>query len=110
VPLLDARRGEVFAAAYDHSGRELQPPRALPRESALEILTAELGEGLLLLGEVAAELGGTPHGSELSRLPDAVGAALLASDRAPDQSIVEPLYVRDAGATPQALPPSPFGR
>lgn len=110
VPLLDARRGEVFAAAYDSHGQERLPPRALARESALSVLRAELGEGLLFLGEVATELGAAPHPDELSALPDAVGAALLASQRGVAESIDEPLYVRDAGATPQALPPSPFAR
>ncbi|MEX0621068.1 MAG: tRNA (adenosine(37)-N6)-threonylcarbamoyltransferase complex dimerization subunit type 1 TsaB [Solirubrobacterales bacterium] len=35
-PVLDARRGEVFVAAYDAQGEEVLPPAALPPEAAIE--------------------------------------------------------------------------
>lgn len=121
VALLDARRGEVFAAAYAADGSELLAPCALPRERALAELEGRLGRGLRFLGEVARALGAPapppPLGAErlgydwanASELPDAIGAALLATERSPSDSLDEPAYVRDAGATPQSLPPSPFG-
>lgn len=108
VALLDARRQEVFAQAFDAGGLPLSEAEALPRAEALRVLGARF-PGALFLGEVAAELGAAPmYRSESADLPDARGVALLAAELVPDESITEPLYVRDSGATPQALPPSPF--
>jgi tRNA threonylcarbamoyladenosine biosynthesis protein TsaB len=109
VPLLDARRGEVFAAAYAADGGELLAPRTIARELAL----AELGRVVpgrpLYLGEVASELGADPLRSEATDLPDATWVAMLGSALPVSGSAVEPLYVRDAGATLPRLPPSPLG-
>jgi len=114
VPLLDARRGEVFAAAYDAAGEEQLAPVALARESALTTLAERLGREVVLLGEVVAELrpgaSAAVHRSEGTDLPDAGALALQAVGPAGSTPFVEPLYVRDAGATPQALVPSPFRR
>jgi tRNA threonylcarbamoyladenosine biosynthesis protein TsaB len=108
VALLDARRGELFAAAYDAQGTELWPARTLARGEARAVLDATLPRPLLL-GEVAAELGlGEPFRSELTDLPDAAGVAWLAAEWPLESSSRQPLYVRDAGATPQLLPPSPL--
>jgi len=114
VALLDARRGEVFVAAYDAAGKEHLAPLALPRETALGTLLERLGPDVVLLGEVVAELDPTPgarlHRSDPTDLPDAAAVARLAFRAAESAPFVEPLYVRDAGATPQALVPSPFRR
>jgi tRNA threonylcarbamoyladenosine biosynthesis protein TsaB len=114
LALLDARRGEVFAAAYDESGRERLAPLALARETALRTLLERLGPEVVLLGEVVAELGPGPearvHRSDSTDLPDATAVARLALEASANASFIEPLYVRDAGATPQALVPSPFRR
>jgi tRNA threonylcarbamoyladenosine biosynthesis protein TsaB len=111
VPLLDARRGEVFAAAYAANGEERLAPCALPRATVLGVLGGLLGTELALLGEVVAELGATAAcgADELTLLPDAVGAALLAARAELGSSLTDPQYVRDAGATPGPMPPSPFG-
>ena len=108
VALLDARRQEVFAQAFSASGAALSEAEALPRADALRLLGARF-PGALFLGEVAAELGAErAYRSESTDLPDARGVAVLAAELEPAESIPEPLYVRDSGATPQALPPSPF--
>ena len=109
VALLDARRDEVFVAAYAADGTEHWAATTLARARVREEVNARV-EHALILGEVAAELGfGASHRSELTDLPDASGVALLAELRDPATSVREPLYVRDAGATPQTLPPSPLG-
>jgi tRNA threonylcarbamoyladenosine biosynthesis protein TsaB len=107
VALIDARRDEVFAQAFDQAGRALCRAEALPRPTALCLL-AERFPGAVFLGEVAQELGLPGFRSELCDLPDASGIAALAADRGPEQTLSEPLYVRDSGATPQNLPPSPI--
>jgi tRNA A37 threonylcarbamoyladenosine modification protein TsaB len=107
VPLLDARRGEVFGAVYAAHGSEVRSPLAIARERALSEFPGEA----TFLGEVAAELGATRiHRSSETDLPDAGYLALVASELPLDASIREPLYVRDAGATLPNLPPSPFSK
>lgn len=108
VALLDARRDEVFAQAFDRAGGALSRAEALPRSSALATLAARF-PGAVFLGEIASDLGAGPvFRSEGTDLPDAIGVAHLAAQRSPEQGLREPLYVRDAGATPQELPPSPL--
>lgn len=110
IALLDARREEVFAQAFDRAAAPLSAAEALPRASALQALLARF-PGARFLGEMAGALGAPDaFRSETSDLPDASGVALLALEREPAESLLEPLYVRDAGATPQALPPSPLSR
>ena len=55
VALIDARRDEVFAQAFDQAGRALCRAEALPRPTALCLL-AERFPGAVFLGEVAQEL------------------------------------------------------
>lgn len=107
VALLDARRGEVFAAAYSETGEQRLEPRAIARDAAIAELAGLIGPGAVLLGEVVRELGGSGPQLPHADLPDALGVALLGAERTPAGE-VEPLYVRDAGATPQVLPESPF--
>jgi tRNA threonylcarbamoyl adenosine modification protein YeaZ len=108
VALLDARRGEVFAQAFDATSAALGAPEALGRDAAVACLLAR-HPGAVFLGEMAAALGApSVHRSELTDLPDAAGVAAIAATRSFGQSVVEPLYVRDSGATPQNLPPSPL--
>lgn len=111
VPLLDARRGEVFAAAYDEHGVERLAARALPRATALAELDGLVGPARVLLGAVAVELAGPASSlrSPETDLPHAALTALLGGELEPGAHPPEPLYVRDAGATRPVLRPSPLG-
>jgi tRNA threonylcarbamoyladenosine biosynthesis protein TsaB len=103
--LLDARRSEVFLAAYDQAGSELLAPCAIP-PAQIEPRMAEVSaaEPRLLLGEVLDALAPVPGvrlRSPETDLPHASAVALLGEQAVPVEAGVEPLYVRDAGA---ALP------
>ncbi|HLV64511.1 MAG TPA: tRNA (adenosine(37)-N6)-threonylcarbamoyltransferase complex dimerization subunit type 1 TsaB [Polyangiaceae bacterium] len=108
LALLDARRNEVFAAAYAADGRELLAPRAVARASAAE-LVRELGAPIVV-GAVAAELALDAEllrGTELD-LPHAQFVGLLSESLRPEEFPAVPQYCRSAGATLPDLPPSPF--
>jgi tRNA threonylcarbamoyl adenosine modification protein YeaZ len=107
VALLDARRNEVFVATYSPDGGELSPPIAIERALVARHVSA-LGEPRVVVGEIGTSLGIASFASLLSDLPDAQVVAELGARMVPEQARPEPEYVRDAGATPQALPPSPF--
>lgn len=109
VPMIDARKGEIFAAVYDSSLKPRLPPRHLPRSDVPALLRELAAEGrLILLGEVAAELDDLPadllgdRSGERSGdgvgLPDAASVArrgLVVLDLGPcDPADLEPLYVR----------------
>lgn len=110
VPVLDARRGELFVAAYDPAGRELLAPSAVPIGQAGTFVRERVGAELVLVGEAARLVGGAFHvlsGGELD-LPHASAVARAGSTLDPANAPVEPVYVRGPGATPQNLPPSPL--
>ncbi|MBV9916841.1 MAG: tRNA (adenosine(37)-N6)-threonylcarbamoyltransferase complex dimerization subunit type 1 TsaB [Solirubrobacterales bacterium] len=54
LAVIDARRGEAFAAGWDLDGRPLRHARALTPDALAE-RTAELGEGVLAVGDGAVE-------------------------------------------------------
>lgn len=102
VALLDARRDELFCAAYGPGpdAPELLPPLALPRASARQELETRLegplvwiGSGVALLGSAASIA--TPETDE----PSAHAVGLLAEVLDPLSCPPTPEYVRDAGAT-----------
>jgi tRNA threonylcarbamoyladenosine biosynthesis protein TsaB len=107
--MLDARRDEVFLAAYSPDGAELLDARAVAR-SELEASVARLAgsDPHVVLGEVCAEFS-LPHriSSPHTDLPHAAWTARIGAELDPDASS-EPVYVRDAGAVRPELPPSPF--
>ena len=104
VPLLDARRREVYVAHYDAQGRALAPAQAhiLTEESFL----AELAAGpVLFVGAAAAKLAGLPAARhpqalllpELAPSARALGplaAARLAAGQVEDLAGFEPLYLK----------------
>jgi len=108
-PILDARREEVFLAAYSADGAELEAPRALAR-SELESYAARLESAAehVLLGEVCREFS-LPHllSTPETDLPHASFTARIGS-LLPESTPSDPMYVRDAGAVRPELPPSPF--
>lgn len=108
--LLDARRGEVFAAVYGENRRELCAPTTLLPEQ-LPNLYEEHGV-LTVVGEVASELA---HGRIHARspnldLPHARWIAVLAGQLDEADSPPDPQYVRGIGATLPHLPESSLAR
>ena len=110
VALLDARRDELFAAAYAADGTELAAPDALPRAQG-EIFVARFGPNAVVVGEVARslDLGADRLWSGERDYPSAEHTARLARALDPEQAPPLPLYCRGPGATLPNLPPSPFG-
>lgn len=110
---IDAKKGEVFLAAYDSSGEAQLEPCTRALEAAAFTLDA-LPEGarLVVAGEVAAPLA-LPEGVRLARapaldLPDAawigrIALRLLAAGVPSDPELCEPLYVRAPDATPMMV-------
>lgn len=109
VALLDARRGEIFAAAFDRMGVPLAPIATLARDAVAASLAPFAGQPVVVVGEVGAELGLTAlHRSPETDLPHAELTARLAAKRPADLATAAPQYVRDAGAVLPKLPPSPL--
>lgn len=109
VPLLDARRGEVFAAAYAPDGKELWAPQLVPIEGLTARVSEAVGAEHVLLGALAAQLGVQPHSrSAATDYPSASAVALAAEHDSADPHPVLPLYIRDADITLPNLPPSPL--
>lgn len=109
-PVLDARRNELFVAAYTASGEEKLAPQLLPREGAFDQLTQMLGCKPLLLGVISREIAEEQDRSsaDLTLYPSATYVALAALHEAPSAEPVLPLYIRDADVTLPNLPPSPL--
>lgn len=98
LALLDARRGEVFAAVYDAAGNtELSPELCASAE--LPALAARF-EGAVVVGELGAEaLGGR---SFLLALPTAAWVGRVALRRGSRGGLLDPAYVRGADAKTMA--------
>lgn len=109
-PMLDAKMGEVFGAAYVFEGghrRRMREDRVGPVESLLEGLppgTVFVGEGALLYRDrIVAGLEGAAFGPELHAFPraSAVGMEareLYAQGARADASEVTPVYLRKSQA------------
>jgi len=100
--ILDARRSEVFAGAYETGPRaaETLAPLALPSEGALASLAERLPSPVIWIGSGLALLGVSPGCSELGTLEPSAGAVgLLAEELDPATNPALPVYIRDAGAT-----------
>jgi tRNA threonylcarbamoyladenosine biosynthesis protein TsaB len=112
VAVLDARRGELFIAAYAPNGEELLAPSALAPDAARALLEQTFGtREFVTVGESASALGDgllVLRGAEHD-LPHAAAVAKLASELDPAVARAEPIYVRGPGATLPNLPPSPLG-
>jgi tRNA threonylcarbamoyladenosine biosynthesis protein TsaB len=106
--LIDARKGELFAAVYDRDGRERLEVRLLGGVNELTPLLHELGDPLFI-GNGAAGLAPAlrVYRSPDTDLPHARWTAAAAIGAGPLAS-VRPLYVRDAGAVMPRLPQNPL--
>ncbi len=116
-PVLDARKGEVYAALYRTTGDGLEK---LSDDLVVTLanLVPHLGTDVLLVGDakateacaLAARAGGRAACMELGalrmrgRVVAALGAARVAAGAADNAFVMEPLYVRTAEATFKAGP------
>lgn len=108
---LDARRGEVYAQAFDAAGRALAEPRALcPKDAAqhLDGMVSSLhGSGAALVDKAGETIGlAALPTHDLPPGPDGPVIARLAATRPVAKEPVSPLYLRAPDAKPQpgALP------
>jgi tRNA threonylcarbamoyladenosine biosynthesis protein TsaB len=105
--ILDARRAEVFAAAYAAGPRaaEVVAPAALAIASARDTLAAALGAAaaatpLVWVGSGLGLIGVTPSICiPATQEPSAGAVGLLAEGLEPAENPALPVYIRDAGAT-----------
>ena len=104
---VDARRGQVYAAAYGPDGAAIADVALL----AVADAAARVPEGAVAVGSAApllaeaARLRGRRIRAELTDLePDAGALAEMALTRAPETGSVRPLYLRPPDAKPQATP------
>ncbi len=110
VAVIDARRGEVFAAAYDAAGGELVAPAAIP-PAALAGHLGELASGLPAVGDGAvrfraelevAGLAVPADDDPAHRIRAAHVCRLGAAGRPADRDTVAPDYLREPDARPSA--------
>lgn len=108
--VLDARRGEIFAAVFSESGDELAPPQTVPRQGFSQWLAGLACRPAILVGEALAEIEAQPETfrSELSDLPHAIAVAQVAEMSSEGTAQPEPAYVRPADAVPSLGRPPVF--
>lgn len=123
LAVLDARKGEVFAAIHDRDGIAVWGPRHLPREEVAALASARAEHAAVVVGEVLATLPGdvaavlgAPIRARALDLPDAVAIGRAAAIRlgegpaaAFDPALLEPVYVRAPDARPMADAPPDEG-
>lgn len=101
VAAMDAKRGEIYAQAFDEAGHPLSDPAALSPESVTEL--AEL-HAAVLIGSWAAEPGTGPDENREFAGRDRfdIGAvARIGAARPLDANRPKPLYLRGPDAKPQ---------
>jgi tRNA threonylcarbamoyladenosine biosynthesis protein TsaB len=115
----DARRGELFAAAYGAAGEHVAGIDTIPRaELGAWVASVTGGAGVVLVGKVLGELAeqGALSGvdpawilrSELTDEPHAACVAEVAASLDPGLAPCEPEYVREADAIRPTLPRHPL--
>lgn len=116
APLFDAKKNQIYAAAYDRDGRALVAEKAWnPEDFAMELTKLEgpvvlLGSGLKPFGALLAQR----LGSQALFAPEEkwnidpaavarLGLAEFEAGRMADPSLVEPVYLRRSEAEEHAL-------
>ena len=105
MPLIDARKGEVFCAVYDSNGSRRAEPVNIKPQAAAELIkepTLLLGNGLEPYGQTIIEAAG----DRAILAPQAIWApraAILAqmavsTENQPDFNTIQPIYVRPSDA------------
>lgn len=112
LPVLDARRGEVFLAAYDAQGVQLVAPCAVPAEGVADLMQQWGLQKGVMVGAFAARLGSglRSYGGSKMGFPHAREVAELGSGAEPDSSPAVPHYVRGPNLIKPKLWPTPFGK
>lgn len=103
MPIMDARKGEVFCARYAPDGERLTPYLNLSPEqvrAAVEQETLLIGTGLELYGATLAATLGSNYlpGPQVLWHPSAAMIGTLASEHPEKYTDVTPLYVRASDA------------
>ena len=109
VPVLDARRGEFFFAAYSADGRELLSAQIAENADSIERVVRELPGPARVVGKAWDGCAGklVHHRSDETDLPHARWVAWLGARLELGQP-VRPLYLRPPVATPPLLGPNPL--
>lgn len=108
LPTIDAKKGELFVAAYSRVGEALAPPSAVALDDFEAYASTFRGARITILGESApprAHLLATWYRSEATDLPMAGTIAQIARERAErvdfdSLDLLEPTYVRPPDAKP----------
>ncbi|MBB5517556.1 tRNA (adenosine(37)-N6)-threonylcarbamoyltransferase complex dimerization subunit type 1 TsaB [Amphiplicatus metriothermophilus] len=104
--VIDARRGQVYAALYDAAlVPRLEPFVAAPEEALRRLMDAAGGAAVALAGDGVAPMGPAPKGWIAEGGPDVIDAmavARLAAGAARPEAPPAPLYLRPPDARPAA--------
>jgi tRNA threonylcarbamoyladenosine biosynthesis protein TsaB len=110
VALLDARRGEVFAAAWDEDGTPVSATAAIPADRLVELLETLpppwrcIGDGAVRYAERLRAAGAEvpPEDSALHRVDPGALCRLAARAAPADREHLVPDYVRAPDAVPRS--------
>lgn len=109
LALIDARRGEAFAAAYDAGGRRDLEPCALGPEELIRVAPGHLavGDGAVRFRSHLEGAGAAvpADGDPLHRLSAAEVCRLAAQAAPVERDTLVPHYVREPDATARPVPP-----
>jgi tRNA threonylcarbamoyladenosine biosynthesis protein TsaB len=113
--VIDARRGEVFAAVFAPDGAQLMAPAALApaalaeRLAALEPTALAVGDGAVRFASELASAGVAvpPAGAPVHRLSAVHICRLGAGLQAADRDALLPAYLREPDAKPSVIQPQP---
>ena len=106
LAVLDARRGEVYAALFEAGPRAVLPPAAMPLREAADLALPEAvhltGSGAPLVAELLPAAGRWERVLSVADTVDVGVLARLAAARKGPFGPPKPLYLRGADARPQA--------
>lgn len=103
APVIDARRGQVYAGLYEADGETLVAPFVAAPERALEILIDRAaGHTVLSVGSGAGLLPAPPSGWTPSGAPEQIDSKIVArlAAASPPSGPPAPLYLRPPDAKP----------
>jgi tRNA threonylcarbamoyladenosine biosynthesis protein TsaB len=111
LPLIDARRGELFGSLFEHGRQVVEPfaarPEQLQQRAGRDLASAvAVGDGSLRFREIleAAGVRVPPDGSELHVVRASHVCRLAAEVPAQRPEAILPSYIRDPDAEPSQAP------